>query len=107
MSEIEITQDDREAAASFYGKYLARPGEVPVEAAFRSGHVDESPLIQAFARHRQTARERALDEAAEACEAQAEANARARVDRADDELAFEFRGLGVVIASQIRKLKEG
>jgi hypothetical protein len=49
---LTVTQTDRDAAADFYGKYLARPGEVPVEAAFRFGQVDESPLIQAFARHR-------------------------------------------------------
>jgi tetratricopeptide (TPR) repeat protein len=49
---LAVTQTDRDAAADFYGKYLARAGEVPVEAAFRFGQVDESPLIQAFSRHR-------------------------------------------------------
>lgn len=49
---LAVTQTDRDAAADFYSKYLARPGEVPVEAAFRFGQVDESPLIQAFALHR-------------------------------------------------------
>lgn len=47
-----VTQADRDAAASFYQDHLARPGEVPVAAAMRMRHIDESPLIQAFAAHR-------------------------------------------------------
>jgi hypothetical protein len=50
-----VMQADRNVAASFYEKHLARPGEVPVAAAMRAGHVDDSPLIQAFARHRLSA----------------------------------------------------
>jgi hypothetical protein len=63
--EVKVEQIDREAAAAFYGKYLARPGEVPVEAAFRVGHVDESPLIQALARHRLAARPAPAEDAVE------------------------------------------
>jgi len=47
-----IEQCDRDAAADFYRQHLARPNEVPVEQAMRVGHIDESPLIQAFAKHR-------------------------------------------------------
>ena len=47
-----IEQCDRDAAADFYGQHLARPNEVPVEQAMRAGHIDESPLIIAFANHR-------------------------------------------------------
>ena len=49
---LAVTQADRDAAAGFYQEHLARPNEVPVAAAMRVGHVDDSPLIQAFARHR-------------------------------------------------------
>lgn len=48
----DVTQADREAAAAFYGPHLARPGEVPVTAHMLAGKIDESPLIQAFVRHR-------------------------------------------------------
>jgi hypothetical protein len=64
---VPVTQADRDAAADFYGPYLARPGEVPVTAHMRAGKVDESPLVQAFARHRlssQQDREAVLEEAA-------------------------------------------
>ena len=50
------------------------------------------------------ARPAILEEAAKVAETQAEANAKARVDRADDELAFEFRGIGKVIAAAIRHI---
>lgn len=50
--QSEVTQADREAAASFYQEHLARPGEVPVAAAMRMRHIDDSPLIQAFRAHR-------------------------------------------------------
>ena len=49
---VQVEQVDRDAAASFYGPHLSRPGEVPVTAHMRAGKIDESPLIQAFARHR-------------------------------------------------------
>lgn len=49
---IKVEQRDRDAAVEFYAGYLARPGEVPVAATMRAGGIDESPLIQAFARHR-------------------------------------------------------
>lgn len=54
MSEdiVGVEQVDREAAAAFYGPHLARPGEVPVTAHMRAGKIDESALVQAFARHR-------------------------------------------------------
>jgi hypothetical protein len=48
----DVTQADRRAAAAFYEKHLARAGEVPVAAAMRAGHIDDSPLIQAFRDHR-------------------------------------------------------
>jgi hypothetical protein len=49
---VPVTQADREAAAEFYGKHLSRPNEVLVTAHMRAGKIDESPLINAFARHR-------------------------------------------------------
>ena len=52
LEPCEVTQADREAAAAFYGPHLSRPGEVLVTAHMRAGKIDESPLIQAFARHR-------------------------------------------------------
>lgn len=52
VQSVEITQADRDAAAAFYGPHLSRPGEVLVTAHMRAGKIDESPLIQAFARHR-------------------------------------------------------
>jgi len=76
MSEIEITQEDREAAAARWN--------LPVGALN-----DSDADVQMLARHRQAARERALDEAAEV----ADANRHAGV-------------VAYVIASQIRKLKE-
>lgn len=48
-----VEQSDRNAAADFYGPHLARPGEVLVTAHMRAGKIDDSALIQAFARHRQ------------------------------------------------------
>ena len=95
MSEIEITAADRDAAAEFWA----------AEGPFRMGL--NATLAKAFASNRIQARNAALEEAARACEAQTEANAKARVDRADDALAFEFRGLGAVIATAIRKLIKG
>jgi len=47
VSEIEITQEDREAAEARWG--------IPLN--------DTDPDVQMLARHRQAARERALDEA--------------------------------------------
>lgn len=49
---LPVMQADREAAAAFYGRHLALPGEVLVSAHMRAGKIDESPLIEAFARHR-------------------------------------------------------
>lgn len=47
---LGVEQRHRDAAAAFYGPHLARPGEVAVTAHMRAGKIDESPLIQAFAR---------------------------------------------------------
>jgi len=86
-----VIQLDRDAAAdtavNIYGVRIAN--------SIRSGTHDGHHLVQAFARHRQAARERALDEAAEVAEGQ--------VAHHDG----TFRGLRAAIASQIRKLKEG
>lgn len=60
MSAVPVTQEDRDAAAAFYGPYLARPGEVLVTAHMRAGKIDESPLIQAFAAHRAAEQERCM-----------------------------------------------
>jgi hypothetical protein len=49
---VAVEQIDREAAATFYGAHLSRPNEVPVTAHMRAGKIDDSPLIQSFARHR-------------------------------------------------------
>jgi len=68
MSDIEVSQADRDAAAAFYGPHLARPNEVLVTAHMRAGKIDESPLIQAFARHRASEAERVR----EACAIEAE-----------------------------------
>lgn len=61
---VEPTQGDRDRAAAFYRKHLARPNEVPVADAMRAGHVDESPLIQAFATHRLSTRSAVVEECA-------------------------------------------
>jgi hypothetical protein len=50
-----VEQVDRKAAAAFYGRHLARPGEVLVTAHMLAGKIDESPLIEAFACHRRAA----------------------------------------------------
>ncbi len=44
----------------------------------------------------------AVERCAKVAEEQTEANVKARQDRADDELAFQFAGLGKVIAAAIR-----
>lgn len=49
---LPVEQVDRDAAADFYGPHLSRPGEVLVTAHMRAGKIDESPLVQAFAKHR-------------------------------------------------------
>jgi len=84
VSEIEITQEDREAAEARWG--------IPLD--------DTDPDVQMLARHRQAARERALDEAAEVAEL-------CWVETKHG-LGFAQReGTAKDAASQIRKLKEG
>jgi hypothetical protein len=50
MGKLPVEQRHREAAADFYGPHLSRPGEVLVTAHMRAGKIDESPLVQTFAR---------------------------------------------------------
>jgi len=100
MSEIEITQEDREAAAEHYEARLAKHGKSVWYGDMRDGNEDFCPLIQAFAAHRQAARERALEEAAEVADAERVGYVRDSADRAYN------KALGHA-ASQIRKLKEG
>jgi len=98
MTDITITQADREAAA----RLVQAAPLVDNPDIIRLGGADDSGFVQAFAAHRLSA----IEEAANVAEQQSEVNARARIDRADDELAFEFRGLGNVIATAIRALAQ-
>jgi len=108
VSEIEITQEDREAAAIFYEE-VDRPGCLRSVNA-RVGRIDHLPTVQAFAAHRQAARERALDEAVEVAESyNADTVQPADGWGAEEALGFE-NGLddaSSLIATAIRKLKEG
>jgi len=63
---LPVSQEARDAAAEFYGQHLSRPNEVLVTAHMRAGKIDESPLIQAFARFEA----QTLERAAKACEEQ-------------------------------------
>jgi len=106
---IEITQEDREAAANLM-RHGSRPGiSETIATHMSSGTVDSDPIIQAFAAHRQAARERALDEAAEVAERNAK---HAGSVMMNDEIGITDARVGYQlanqrIASQIRKLKEG
>ena len=62
MSEIDITQEDREAAAKALG-YCDYADAIDYRLS-AAQDASVSSMVQAFARHRQAARERALDEAA-------------------------------------------
>lgn len=70
MSEIEITQADRDAAANLAYDLPGSFGGND-EQAIRNGLWDDGelgPIVQAFARHRHEARAEALEEAAKAIE---------------------------------------
>lgn len=49
---VEATQEDREAAAAFYGAWGGTKGWSHLEEPIREGIVDDNALVQAFARHR-------------------------------------------------------
>lgn len=67
MTEIEITDEDREAA------WPCRPWHmtdtVATCSAWNEGEYDHLKVIQAFARHRIAARNRALEDVERACRA--------------------------------------
>lgn len=65
MSNIEITQADRDAAANL--AKTAEPTSFLVDL-YQSGEWDGSEVIQAFAKHRIQARNAALEEAAKVAE---------------------------------------
>lgn len=65
MTDIEITQADREAAANLTVPNGRWPG---FSADFRSGRADRNQLTQAFARHRIEARAAAIEECAKVAE---------------------------------------
>lgn len=64
---VEVTQGDRDAAAVYLRDHgptgLANPGWL---ATLLNGDRDRLPLVQAFARHRQSAEQRLID-IAQAC----------------------------------------
>lgn len=100
MSEAEmvpVTQAARDAAAAFYGPHLARPGEVLVTAHMRAGKIDESPLIQAFARAMLAAEAAAIERCAQVADSVRDA---ALPSHGYDEACDD-------IATAIRSLKEG
>ena len=47
-----VTQEDREAAAAFYGAWGGTKGWSHLEEPIREGIVDDNALVQAFAAHR-------------------------------------------------------
>ena len=49
---VEVTQEDREAAAAFYSAWGGTKGWSHLEEPIREGIVDDNALVQAFARHR-------------------------------------------------------
>ena len=57
MSEVKVTQADREAAAEYHRLLKSSPIAV---AFILSEHSDGDSLVQAFARHRQSATTEAL-----------------------------------------------
>jgi len=95
MSEIEITQEDREAAAEYW-RELGEPVRA-FNTRKGGGLLGDGPLTHLIAKTRLAARERALDEAAEV------------VDAYDLEfLPWQPPAEWCeIIATAIRKLKEG
>jgi len=51
---VEVTKEDREAAANVWRDYVAKIGEVMAEKAIRNGGNDDTNIVQAFATHRHT-----------------------------------------------------
>lgn len=64
MTEVKVTQEDRDAAADWYGTLYSPEGILKM----RTGRKDSNSLVQAFARHREAAEqglwESVLEEAA-------------------------------------------
>jgi len=58
---MTITQADREAAASAYFAWIS--GNPVIPGKMRSGEADDHTMVQAFARHRECAREQAMNDA--------------------------------------------
>ena len=48
---VEVTQEDRNAAANIWRHYVAKIGECLAEKAIRSGANDDTMIVQAFAAH--------------------------------------------------------
>jgi len=105
MTDITITEADWHCAADLaaMSERICFGGN---DAAALRNMVAGDKTIAEFVRVVAEHRLSAIEEAAKVVEQQSEVNARARIDRADDELAFEFRGLGNVIATAIRALAQ-
>jgi len=93
VSEIEITQEDREAAAEYW-RELGEPVRA-FNTRNGGGLLGDGPLTHLIAKTRQAARERALNEAAEVAEGYDSDG----FDTGDDAKHW--------IATAIRKLMEG
>ncbi len=92
------TQADRDEA-----HYLA--GKLAMDLGITlTGDAVAALFYASFTRHRVAAEAAAFEKAAGVAEEQTRLNVQARIDRADDDLAFQFQGLGNVIATAIRKL---
>lgn len=70
-------------------------------------HSAVAPFLHAFEAFEQRIVERERERCAGICDEQTRLNVQARRDRADDTLAFEFNGLGNVIAAAIRSADHG
>jgi len=93
MTEAEITQADREAAAEYYEFRHAVLGKSVWYGDMREGNEDCCHLVQAFARHRLQARADALAEAAGVAEGN-RTDDDSMWDRAADTIATAIRALG-------------
>lgn len=76
---------------------LADGGFIADDTPLEAANFIEARLSDADARVSE-----AVERCAAICEEQTRLNVQARVDRADDELAFQFQGLGNVISTAIR-----
>ena len=61
---VPVLQEDREAAADVWRDFVAKIGECMAEKALRAGQMDDSLLVLAFARHRQSGVAEGLRQAA-------------------------------------------